>query len=168
MEASISLENAVTPDCVHLEQLAGSDNPTTALRARIVLLSQKGYGTAEIASALGVSRKTVWRWRTRFDKGGLEEVTKIPRRSGRRPTVRRSVESKIIDTTMNQPPTQGRRWTTRLLAQTLGVSRAMVHRVWKEAGITPPVVERPPIHFGNGIPGAAPAINGIAVALGVQ
>lgn len=138
------MEPAKTTDCAQLEQLADSDNPTTALRAKIVLLSQKGFATAEIASTLGVSRKTVWRWRTRFDRGGMEEVTRIPRRSGRKPTIRRSVESKIIETTLHEPPTHGRRWTTRLLARTLGVSRAMVHRVWREAGITPPEAESGP------------------------
>lgn len=157
------METTVSSDCAQLEQLAGSENPTTALRARIVLLSRKGYATAEIASTLGVSRKTVWRWRTRFDRGGLEEVTRIPRRSGRRPTVRRSVEAKIIETTLHQPPTQGRRWTTRLLAQTLGVSRAMVHRVWREAGITPPEVDRTGIHAGNGAPVNGVSVGGISV-----
>jgi transposase len=157
------METLVTTDCGQLEQLAGSDNPTTALRARIVLLSLKGYATAEIASTLGVSRKTVWRWRMRFDRGGLDEVTRIPRRSGRKPTVRRSVEAKIIETTLHQPPTQGRRWTTRLLAQTLGVSRAMVHRVWREAGITPPERERQPLHDGNGAAVNGAHVNGMAV-----
>lgn len=157
------METVMTTDWAKLEQLADSDNPTTALRAKIVLLSQKGFATAEIASTLGVSRKTVWRWRTRFDRGGMEEVTRIPRRSGRKPTIRQSVESKIIETTLHEPPTQGRRWTTRLLAQTLGVSRAMVHRVWREAGITPPEAEagqweRRLGQAGNGVP-----VNGLAV-----
>ena len=138
------METAVTTDCEQLEQLAAAENPTTALRAKIVLLALQGLATAEIAATLDISRKTVWRWRTRFERGGLPEVIRIPRRSGRKPTVRRSVETSIVETTLHTPAPNGKRWTTRLLAQTLGVSRAMVHRVWREAGIAPQLENHPP------------------------
>jgi len=41
-------------------------------RARIVLLTADGAGTAEIMRAAGVSKTAVWRWQERFMEEGVD------------------------------------------------------------------------------------------------
>jgi transposase len=120
-----------------LQQMAASANPVCARRARIVLLSREGRSDAEIAAALHVSRKTAWRWRSRFAELGFDGIMRERPRTGRKPKVHDQVASKIIDTTLSVKPPAGNRWSTRRLAEYLGVSRAMVHRVWRRNGICP-------------------------------
>src|ERR1700688_1544699 len=47
-----------------------------AARARIVLLSARGLGTAAIAREARVSKPTVWRWQEAFLEGGIERLRK--------------------------------------------------------------------------------------------
>jgi transposase len=51
-----------------------------ALRARIVLMASEGlWSNGEIAEALGVSRPTVTKWRSRFSQRRLEGLVDEPR-----------------------------------------------------------------------------------------
>jgi transposase len=126
-----------------LEQMVASGDRFNTLRARIVLLADEGKTDAVIAYQMRVSRKTVWRWRTRFAKMGVAGIQRTKPRSGRKPTVRNAWAGKIIETTLSVRPQDGVRWTTRRLAEVLGISRGMVHRVWREYGITPPNYAHP-------------------------
>ena len=40
-------------------------------RARIILATAEGYGTAEIMRRAGVSKPCVWRWQERFMREGV-------------------------------------------------------------------------------------------------
>lgn len=134
--------NLVQTDMERLEQLTvGADRPL-ALRARIVLLANQGQPDAQIAMLLRISRKTVWRWRTRFAESGFAAIERQKPRSGRKPTMRNEWAGRIIETTLSVQPHDGARWTTRRLAEALGISRGMVHRVWRDFGITPPKLAR--------------------------
>lgn len=125
-------------DRTRLQQLAAGDHHERARRANIVLLVLQGRSDAQIANALNISRKTAWRWRIRFAHHGIEGIEHERPRTGRKPKVHDQVARRIIDTTMSVEPPEGDRWSTRRLAQFLGVSRAMVHRVWRKHGIAPP------------------------------
>jgi transposase len=124
---------------IRVQELAGSDNLELSRRAQIILLTFEERSDAEISQALGISRKTAWRWRSRFRESGLEGIERERPRTGRKPRRREEVSQRIIETTLSVSPPEGRSWSTRRLAQYLGVSRAMVHRVWRKYGITPPV-----------------------------
>jgi transposase len=123
----------------HLERLAASRTDQISRRARIVLLVNDGYSDAQIAARLGVSRKTVWRWRTRFATEGIAVIESEKPRTGRKPRLRDRVARMIIDTTLTVQPDDAPTWSTRRLAEHLGVSRGMVHRVWRIHGVVPPV-----------------------------
>jgi transposase len=58
-------------------------------------------------------------------------------RGGRKPTQRAEAAARIIETTTRERPPNATHWTTRTLAARLGVSRSMVHRVWKASGLKP-------------------------------
>src|SRR5205807_2984200 len=121
----------VDDECVRLERMAASKDRALARRAKVVLLANQGMTDAQIGDALGSSRKTAWRWRTRFAAGGIAQIECERPRSGRRPVVRERVARMIIETTLRVRPENASCWSTRRLAEVLGVSRAMVHRVWR-------------------------------------
>ena len=55
----------------------GRSTPTRlVLRARIMLLAAKNKQNKDIASALGVDRSIVGRWRSRFAQHGLSGIEK--------------------------------------------------------------------------------------------
>ncbi len=106
-------------------------------RAQIVLAAARRLENREIAEELGVTRETVGRWRSRFAQKGVEGITQDLPRGGRKPTNRAKVESRIIRMTTQTEPENATHWSTRTLAEQLGVSQSMVHRVWKANGLKP-------------------------------
>jgi transposase len=58
-------------------------------RARIVLLTADGLGTAEIMRRTGKSKSVVWRWQERFMQAGVDGLL---RDKTRPPASRRSIE----------------------------------------------------------------------------
>ncbi len=111
------------------------------MRAQIVLAAARGLENREIAAELGVTPETVGRWRARFAAKGVKGIIKDLPRGGRKPTSRSKVEGRIIRVTTQQEPANATHWSTRTLAEKLGVSQSMVHRVWKANGLKPHLVK---------------------------
>src|SRR5690606_14997597 len=59
---------------------------------------------------------------------------------GGRPRQREAIESEIIRKTTQEKPANATHWSTRTLAQALGVTQSLVHRVWKANGLRPHMV----------------------------
>ncbi len=112
-----------------------------AMRAQIVLAAVRGLENRAIAEELGVTRETVGRWRSRFAQKGVEGITQDLPRGGRKPTNRSRVEGRILRMTTQKKPANATDWSTRTLAEKLGVSQSMVHRVWKANGLKPHLVK---------------------------
>lgn len=100
-------------------------------RSTIVLLAAAGWPDARIAAELGVSRRTVSLWRSRFAAGGAELLRVDAPGRGRKPGRNAALVQRVLTLTSQTPP-DGRRWTVRSLARAAGVSHATVQRVWKE------------------------------------
>jgi transposase len=111
------------------------------MRARIVLAAARDLENKEITSDLGVSRETVGRWRSRYAEGGVAGILKDLPRGGRKPAARSKVEGRIIRVTTQRKPKNATHWSTRTLAEELGVTQSMVHRVWKANGLKPHLVK---------------------------
>ena len=111
-------------------------------RAKIVLLAAAGEENQQIAAELGVTRRTVGRWRSRFAGKGLAGIQKDAPRGGRTPSARQKVEARILKKTTREKPRNATHWSTRSLAKELGVSHSMVHRVWKASNLKPHLVKR--------------------------
>ncbi len=106
-----------------------------AQRARIVLLAADGVSNTEIATLVGVSRPTVILWRERYVRSGLAGLSDQPR-SGR---PRRLDHRKIVEATLRPPPKSlgVTHWSSRLLANRLGIDNTTVARAWRTYGVQP-------------------------------
>ena len=94
-----------------------------------------------IADELGTGRFTVAQWRKRFATGRLAAIEKDAPRGGRTPTIRSGVAPRIVEATTQSTPDGATHWSTRTLAEALGVSRSMVHRVWQANGLKPHLIK---------------------------
>ena len=111
-----------------------------AQRARMVLLAAEGLTNEEIARRVGAGRVAVGRWRKRFAQRRLSGIEKDLPRGGRRPGKRNYWARIIVDTTLHTLPENATHWSTRTLADFLGISRNMVQRVWKANNLKPHLV----------------------------
>jgi transposase len=106
-------------------------------RAQIILRAAKGERNQEITAALGLDPSVVGRWRGRFARQGLEGIEKDAPGRGRKPVLRDALARKIVETTTQQKPANATHWSTRTLAQALGTTQSMVHRVWQANHLKP-------------------------------
>ena len=108
-------------------------------RARIVLLSGRGFGTNAIQREARVSKPTVWRWQQAYMNGGVERLLKDRgkgARAGKKP-ISAEVRLAIVTRTAKEKPKHATHWSARMLAAEIGVGHTTVQRVWKEHGLKP-------------------------------
>jgi transposase len=106
-------------------------------RARVILLAAQGWQNKDIAVEVDLDRRQVALWRSRFLQGGIDALRHDAPRSGRTPTVTPELESKILHTTLHTKPAAATHWSTRTLAERLGLSATTIARVWRRNGIKP-------------------------------
>ena len=106
------------------------------LRARIVLMAADGCANHAMAQALETNRKTVQLWRNRFAQGGLEALSDEAR-SGRKPTFSQEFVERVIHITTQEKPPAATHWSTRSLAQEVGLSQSAIVRIWHSFGLQP-------------------------------
>ena len=111
------------------------------VRSKIVLLAAQGWLNKDIAVEVGVGRVAVGRWRTRFAQHRLAGIEKDAPRGGRTPRKRNAQARRILEATTQEKPQDATHWSTRTLAEHLGVSRSMVQRVWKANGLKPHLIK---------------------------
>jgi hypothetical protein len=76
----------------------------------------------------------VGRWRRRFIEKRIAGIEKDAPRGSR--FAAQQTRDLILRTTMEEKPLDGHPWTTRRLAERLGVSHATVQRIWRAAGVS--------------------------------
>jgi len=106
-------------------------------RARIVLLTADGLGTAEIMRQTGKSKSVVWRWQERFMQAGVDGLLRDKTRPSRKPPLARAVIERVIDLTAAAPPGETTHWTAAAMAKTVGISVRSVQRIWSAHGLKP-------------------------------
>jgi transposase len=107
-----------------------------ALRARIVLACADGGPNIAVAARLGVNRKTVTRWRSRFLRERLDGLTDDPRPGVPRAITDAQVEEVVVRT-LEEVPEGATHWSRRELARQVGISPSSVHRIWRSFGLQP-------------------------------
>ncbi len=110
--------------------------------AGALLLAADGVATNEVARRVGARPDTVRAWRRRFEATGVEGVGRIAPGRGRKRRYGPQVIRRIIEVTCTtRPPGGETHWSTRGVAEQVGVSRETVRRVWAEHGLQPWRVE---------------------------
>ena len=106
-------------------------------RARIVLLAAKGMQNKDIAVEVDLDRRQVALWRERFVVGGIDALRKDAPRSGRPASVMAEMESRIVRATLHEKPVNATHWSTRTLAEHLGMGATTVRTAWRNNGLKP-------------------------------
>jgi transposase len=120
-----------------LEQWAR--RPTTAqrlaVRSRMVLACADGLTNRAVGTRLHVSSNSVCKWRERFRTRRLEGLTDEPRPGAPRTITDDHVVDVITRTLEGPPPDAATQWSTRTMAEAMGLSKATISRIWQTFGL---------------------------------
>ncbi|MEM1385734.1 MAG: IS630 family transposase [Pseudomonadota bacterium] len=106
-------------------------------RARIILLTDDGFGTAAIMREAGVSKTCVWRWQARFMAEGIDGLLRDRSRPPGIPTTSEARVAEILRLTLEEPPPEATHWTLRAMARRVGLAPSTVQGIWKAHGLSP-------------------------------
>jgi transposase len=112
-----------------------------ALRSKIVLACADGAGNTQVAEALGISRATVAKWRSRFAADRLEGLSDEPRPGAPRTITDEQVELVITRTLEEQGPGLDTHWSTRSMAAATGMSQSAISRIWRAFELKPHLIQ---------------------------
>jgi len=107
-----------------------------ALRSRIVLAAAEGLKNTEIAERLGVGRPMVTKWRNRFARDRLDGLVDEPR-PGRPRTITDEQVEEVVIKTLESTPKDATHWSTRSMANEVGLTQNAILRIWHAYGLQP-------------------------------
>ena len=105
-------------------------------RFRIILLAAEGLENKKISEKVNLSRSSVGKWRKRYSEKGLEGLHD-ELRPGRPRSVLDEKVSELIHKTLKTKPEGTTHWSTRTMADQIGLSHMTVCRVWRTFGLKP-------------------------------
>ena len=108
-------------------------------RVRIVKLLMDGKSGYAVAAELSMSIPTVYTWRDRFQKDGIDGLKDLPR-SGQPRKISDETVTKVLSMTMHNLPEDATRWSVRLMSEYAGVTPYQVRTIWESAKIRPHLV----------------------------
>lgn len=125
-------------DRAALERILRSPSERSGLarRARVILLLAKNTAGAEVSRVTGYSPVQVSRIRARFCEEGIAGLEDRAR-SGRPPAVTARDAAKVVALTLKKPPAGLSQWSTREMAERVGLSHMTVTRIWHAHALTP-------------------------------
>src|SRR5437868_11818297 len=106
-------------------------------RAKIVLLTADGRGTAEIMQSTGKAKTVIWRWQERFREQGAAGLWRDKTRPSRIPPLSPDVVERVVAMTLAEPPPAASHWTGSAMAKAAGISVSSVQRIWRAHGLRP-------------------------------
>lgn len=115
-----------------------------AKRARAVLLSADGFDDKEVGKQVGFSNSTAGKWRKRYATEGISGLTDAPR-SGAPRTIDDDKVAEVLRLTLESRPKNATHWSTRKMAQKVGISNERVSVIWRTFGLAPHRVETFPL-----------------------
>jgi transposase len=131
-------------DRSELEMVAANRNSPQkhVWRAKIVLLTADGHGTADIMRATGKAKTVIWRWQERFGKESVAGLWRDKTRPSRIPPLRPEVAERVVALTLAGAPPTASHWTGAAMATATGISVSSVQRIWRTHGLRPHLVRR--------------------------
>ena len=95
---------------------SGRSSAQAITRARILLKTDEGWSAAQVAAALDISERTVFRAKRRYAEEGLEEVLRHRNQVNRYQKVDERIEAHLIALACSPAPEGHDHWTLRSLA----------------------------------------------------
>ena len=111
-----------------------------AFRSRIVLALAQGLSHQEIAKTLRTSRPTVAGWRTRYAAEGVAGLLHDRPRGRAFAALPQDKEAAVVEKTLQEKPRAATHWSCRSMAETMGISKNSVQRIWNAHGLKPHLV----------------------------
>src|SRR5262249_49612614 len=130
----------VTPgDRRRLEAIVGDRNAPQkhVWRAKIILATADGCGTAEIMRRSSKAKPVVWRWQARFMAEGVDGLTRDKTRKPGKPPLPTATVQRVVAGALRPPPGAATHWTGRALAKAAGVSLRSVQRILEAHQLAP-------------------------------
>lgn len=119
------------------EIVKGRKNRSLVFRARVILKCAEGMSNTAVAAAVRTTPFTVGFWRNRFIQGGgVSALWDEPRPGAPRQIGDEKVEE-VVRTALETKPKGATHWSTRMMAQNLGLSQSTVSRIWRAFGLKP-------------------------------
>jgi len=106
-------------------------------RAKIILLTAAGQGTAAIMRQAGVAKTAVWRWQERFMMEGVDGLLRDKTRPSRIPALDPEIARGVVALSLRPAPGEVTHWTAAAMAQQAGISVSSVQRIWRSHGLQP-------------------------------
>ncbi len=107
-----------------------------AQRARMILACSEGLENKAVAARLRVNPVTVGKRRRRFLEDRLEGLVDEPRPGAPRTITDAKVEE-IVTKTLEEKPNAATHWSSRSMAEAVGLSRSAVVWIWQAFGLKP-------------------------------
>jgi transposase len=112
---------------LEVRERSGAIRADDVRRARLILMLAEGETFDAIQEKLDCSRTYITRWKGRFVKSGLAGL--YPRYRGRTASaLTPAMEARILAATKRPADDGSTHWSTRRLAEKLGISHMLVHR----------------------------------------
>jgi transposase len=124
------------PERETLERWARGHDRRLASRASAILASADGVSNKDVAARCGMTKQTVGKWRARFRVRRLQGLYDEPRPGAPRRITDEQV-ARVIRLTAERAP-NGSPWTTRSMAQAVGLTQTAISRIWRTHGVRPP------------------------------
>jgi transposase len=110
-------------------------------RARLIIMLEEGLSWTAISERLPCTPDYISRWKTRFENERLAGL--YARHRGRAPAEDAAkLEARVLAWTQKAPSDGSTHWSTRKLAELLGISHMRVARIWAKHGLKPHRLER--------------------------
>src|SRR5215213_9549547 len=138
MREGISVEVSAA-DRARLEAVVADRNSPQkhVWRARIIMATADGCGTAEIMRRAGKSKPCVWRWQERFMREGVAGLLRDRTRPSRIPPLAQETIDRVVELTAAEPPHEATHWTASAMAAAAGTSPSSVLRIWRAHRLRP-------------------------------
>lgn len=121
-----------------LETMIRSPKTAQALssRARIILLTASGKSAEDVASTVGTTTRSVYKWRKRFKDHGLAGLHDRPR-TGQPKKLSEKTVKEVLRLTVHCIPDEATHWSVRLMAKAADITVWQVRQIWKAADLKP-------------------------------
>jgi transposase len=106
-------------------------------RAKIILATAAGCGTAEIMRRSGKSKPVVWTWQARYMTEGVEGLTRDRTRKPGKPPLPAATVQRVVTLALGPAPGETTHWTGRVLAKAAGISLRSVQRILEAHQLAP-------------------------------